>query len=157
MVRQHFGGWNRPCKMSYLVLNIFYPILLQSSAYAIHCAIALRSVRHPYRLLVNSGAALSRCDHMLEKHGAAHFKICPTQSHKKCIKNQKPSQRRRQSLTCFVVCLLTCKPSYKSDSQIESVVLVVVLLLFCFVLWWNSILTRHSLFSPSADLIILCD
>ena len=103
MVRQHFGGWNRPWKIPSLVLKIFNAILLPSSAC---CTIAYQSVRHPYLLSVNSGAALAMWTDTGKTTCGAHQDLADARLWK-ITKNQKPAQQRRQSLTCFVVCLLT--------------------------------------------------
>ena len=156
MVRQHFGGWNRPWKMSYLVLNIFYAVLLLSS---VSTPFSVQLLFGPYVTRIGCLSILaqpSRDVITCWKNTARRTSII---ARHKVTKNHKKS--KIISTTTTIICLLCCLPTnlqtfcYKSDSQIESVVLVVVLLLVCCVLWWNSILTRHSLFSPSADLIIL--
>jgi hypothetical protein len=117
-------------------LYIFYAILRKNSAYRavrynscsvtqkLICTVcryvrswpstlSVQPVCPPYWLPVSSGAAHSRCDHALENHGAGHFKICPTQSHKKIkklqqIKNHHNHEPIAGPLSHFAVCLLTC-------------------------------------------------
>jgi hypothetical protein len=117
-------------------LNIFYAILQQISAYHSvrynSCSVTIQklirtvcryvrlcpsrlsvqSVCPPYWLPVISGAARSQCDHALENHGAAHFKICPAQTHKKAKSHNKSKTTTTTTpiagpLSHFAVRLLT--------------------------------------------------
>jgi hypothetical protein len=97
--------------MSYLVLNIFYAVLLLSS---VSTPFSVQLLFGPYvtrigclSILAQPSRDVITCWKNTARRTSRFARRRLTKNHK----NQKSSRQRRQSFACFVVCLLTCKPS----------------------------------------------